>query len=245
MNRGNQFEPKAPASLSNHRKMGGINMVQVNSDISERSNNSNNSNSPGTVTLSGTSQNINRRQQRSPLTRRSPTAVPRGSPGRIKIENTNLESEKSTATTTRRKSPAAGASRKSPPKKVVPMPAVDDYDDYDDQESEERDEKQEKKTRKSPRKTKRKVNKWAEMIGYITNSVAADVGYPIRAEEFMPIIRKNYPGNAPAKKKISKDTYSERARTKLQILKDVDPTLVDKANKSIAEIIQQLKKEPR
>ena len=175
-------------------------------------------------------------RRRSPVSRRSPTK---------NVETRNSENtEPMTMEEPKRKPPTRKSPRKSPAKK---SPSSDDYDDYDDEESEDNDDngKKERKTRKSPRKTKRKVNKWAEMIGYITNSVAAEVGFPIRAEEFMGIIRKNYPGNPPTKKKISKDLYAERAKAKLQILKEVDTSLIDKANKSIAEIVQTIKKESR
>lgn len=194
--------------------------------------------------------------------RSSPTVIRRRtSPQKIKEEPTMKEEKsnkgkKLVKEETQQVENVKESKRKSPKRRgspgKIPMKSMQ-TDDYDDEEEETESEeesttgnnKKEKKTRKSPRKTKRKINKWAEMIGYITNSVASEVGYPIRAEEFMTIIRKNYPGNPPAKKKISKDTYKERAKAKFQILKEVDETLIDKADKSINEIIQLIKKERR
>jgi hypothetical protein len=214
MNRENQSSRcKQPSIVSNSRT------TQINT---EKPNNLFTHSRAGNTTF-------NKRQAQSP------TPIRRKSPSRRSPTKAASGLEKETKTSVRN----VGI------KERENKPPVDDYDDeeYEETESEEDNGKKEKKTRKSPRKTKRKINKWAEMIGYITNSVAAQVGYPIRAEEFMPIIRKNYPGNPPAKKKISKDVYEERAKAKFQILKEVDESLIDKANKSISEIVQVIKKE--
>lgn len=203
---------------------------------------------------------------RNPTSRKSPQRNTRGSPTRIKRTEATTEtvtssrkspvraqvktpledivsSDRGNETRTRTVEVKSNADRRRESvRKSKDNSSSDGYDGYDDQDESEDEMPKEKKTRKSPRKTKRKVNKWAEMIGYITNSVAAEVGYPLRAEEFMTIIRKNYPGSPPEKKKIPKDVYRERAKQKLQILKEADPSLVDKANKSIKEIMQELKK---
>lgn len=238
MNRENQSSTNQVPSIFKHRNPTNTSMVQVG----------------GTPSSS-----INKRSSPSVIRRRtSPQKVPskikedsdmkeeKSNKGRKLIKEETQQDDIEKKLKTQRKSPRRG----SPGKMLIKPTQTDDYDDEDDEtESEEENingnNKKEKKTRKSPRKTKRKINKWAEMIGYITNSVASEVGYPIRAEEFMTIIRKNYPGNPPAKKKISKDTYKERAKAKFQILKEVDESLIDKANKSINEIIQLIKKEGR
>lgn len=188
----------------------------------------------------------------STSSRKSPPRFDRrgGSPKRVTMEETSrVSTPRASRKSVSRKTSALedvtdeDEKNKTRTRNIRKEESNESYDGYDDQDESDEESPKEKKSRKSPRKTKRKVNKWAEMIGYITNSVAAEVGYSVRAEQFMPIIRKNYPGNPPPKKKVSREMYKERAKAKLQILKDADPTLVDRANKSIKEILQEIKKQ--
>jgi|SRR4051794_4456039 hypothetical protein len=101
------------------------------------------------------------------------------------------------------------------------------------------------KFNKSPRRIpNRKPNSWSVFVGYITNSIGAQTGEAAKIDEFMDIIRKNYPGKLPEKSKVKKgrEHYREKAAEKLKILKEVDPDLVRRADDSIKEIISMTKR---
>lgn len=159
-----------------------------------------------------------------------------------------------------RKSPSSRSSRvNSNSQRLSPinerfsrMNFSDGFDGGND-ETEDEDEENERstnrkisksKSKKSSAKIAKKPNSWIVSLAYVTNALTVQCGRPVRIDEVIDIVRKNYPGKPPQKKSFDLEKYRLQAEERRKQLEDIDDEtgseFIKRADKSIREAMDKL-----